>query len=426
MEQPISKFDIVLFGGRIIDPANGRNEIADIGIRNGRITSIAKSIPIDSDAERIDVRGNIVVPGLIDTHAHIFQHVTGRFGLNPDLVGINSGVPFLVDQGGPSCITIPAFRKFIAEPSESGVYAFLSAYVVGGLEGHYYADLYSPSGVDVDATVNLAVENKDIVRGIKAHAEIGGYARWGKEVVSLAKEISRQAEIPLYIHLGQLWPLPDGSDQSPDADEVLAFVADLAEPGDILAHPFTRHPGGFVNQDGQVHPVLKDLMNLGIKVDVGHGSHFSFEMARMVLGAGIIPNTLGADMHGYNTFVPGGRTDDTTDDHLFGGQVKFSLCSAMTELLALGLSLEEIIPMVTSNAAEMLGLTAEIGSMSVGDMANISVLEKENGRWRLSDNTGVTVETDQLLRPKFCIRKGCVHMADAPILPTAEVSSGVK
>jgi dihydroorotase len=76
-------------------------------------------------------------------------------------------------------MTLPGFRHFVAEQAKSRTYAFLSAYLVGGLEGHYYPNLYSPDGVDIDATVKAATANRDLVRGIKAHAEIGGFAGWG-------------------------------------------------------------------------------------------------------------------------------------------------------------------------------------------------------------------------------------------------------
>ena len=153
-------------------------------MRGGRIAAVEKTILPSSATEVIDVAGKLVLPGLIDTHAHVYQYVTGRFGLNPDMVGVRSGVTTVIDQGGPSCMTLPGiFLDFIVEPAATQVYAFLSAYLVGGLEGHYYPNLYSPAGVDIDATVTAANANKDIVRGIKGHAEIGGFARWGIKVL---------------------------------------------------------------------------------------------------------------------------------------------------------------------------------------------------------------------------------------------------
>jgi len=411
-------FDLVLRGGRVIDPAQGIDAVCDVAVANGRIAAVQPDLP--AAGKTIDVRGALVLPGMIDTHAHVFRHVTGRFGLDADMVGVRSGVTTLVDQGGPSLMTLPAFRAYAVEPAQTGIYAFLSAYLVGGLEGHYYPELYGPHGIDVDGTVKVALANPDLIRGIKAHAEIGGFARWGLEAFRLAKEISRQVRLPLYIHFGQLWPLPEGGEGKIDPDRILPEILDLLEPGDILAHPFTRHPGGFVGRDGRVHPIVREALARGLRIDVGHGSHFSFAMARKVLDAGILPHTLGADMHGYNTRLPSDGEDAA--GHMFAGASNFSLTSAMTGLMACGVALEEIVPMVTSHAAQMLGLDGEIGTLRPGAAADVSVLADERGRWVLRDNEGTESVAERMLRPLFCLRAGRRLDADAPILPMAQAA----
>src|SRR6516164_55890 len=168
------KYDLLLRAGRVICPASDIDGVRDLAIHDGRIAAVEESILPSSARETIDVSGKLVLPGLIDTHAHVYQYVTGRFGLNADMVGVHSGVTALIDQGGPSCMTLPGFRQFIVEPAHSRVYAFLSAYLVGGLEGHAYPSLYRPDCLDVEATVRAAKENADLVKGIKAHAELGG------------------------------------------------------------------------------------------------------------------------------------------------------------------------------------------------------------------------------------------------------------
>jgi len=418
-----SNFDLILRGGRVICPASGIDGVKDVGVRGGVIAAIENHILASSANKIVDVSGKLVLPGLIDTHAHVYQYVSGRFGLNADMVGVHSGVTTVVDQGGPSCMTLPGFRHFVVESAKTRVVAFLSAYVVGGLEGHYYPQLYSPDGVDVAATVAAAKANKDIVRGIKAHAEIGGFARWGIRVIEMAAEIGRLAELPVYVHFGQLWGLPESGANGEDADTIVERVIPLLRPGDVLAHPFTRHPGGFVNRQGRVHRVIKAALDRGLKVDVGHGSHFSYRLARTALDAGIVPHTLGADMHGYNTRVPPppGTPKEHPDDenHPFLGQARFSLTQAMSSMMALGLSLDEVVPMVTNNAAAMLGMSGEIGALAVGRAADISVLYDDRARFRLSDNEKNEVVADRLLRPAFCLRAGRRFDADAPILPAA-------
>jgi dihydroorotase len=416
-------FDQLLRGGRVICPASGIDGIRDVAIRNGRIAAVQPDILPTSAREVIDVTGKLVLPGLIDTHAHVYQYVTGRFGMNADMVGVQSGVTTLVDQGGPSCMTLPGFRQFIAGPAKSRVYAFLSAYLVGGLEGHYYPKLYSPDGVDIDAAVKSATANPDIVRGIKAHAEIGGFARWGIRVIEMAAEIGRRADLPVYVHFGQLWGLPESGTNGEDVDTILARVIPLLREGDVLAHPFTRHPGGFVNREGEVHPVIQAALDRGLKVDVGHGSHFSYRLAKKAIAAGIIPTTLGADIHGYNTHVPApaGTPDQHEDDenHPFAGQAKFSLVQAISSMMALGLTLEQVVPMVTSNPARMLGRADEIGALKIGRGADVSVIGERTGRFVLRDNENNEVIAERLLQPEFCLRAGARYDAVAPILPQA-------
>ena len=411
-----SRFELLLRGGRVIDPASGRDDIADIGISGGRIAAIEATLPATAAQQVIDVAGKIVTAGMIDTHAHVYQHVTGRFGLNADMVGVRSGVTTVVDQGGPSCMTIPGFRHFVVDTAETRVLCFISAYLVGGLEGHLYPSLYGPDQVDVKATIRAARANADIVRGVKAHAEIGGASRWGLEVIRLGKRISSELGVPLYIHLGQIWPVKDGA--TIDPDEVVRALMPLMEPGDVLAHPFTRHPGGFVSAaTGEVHPVVRAALERGVTVDVGHGSHFSFEMARRTIAAGIRPHTLGADMHGYNVRLPGDGDAASRPESPFSGVAPFNLTHAMTELMTLGLSLPEVVATVTSNPARMLKMEGSIGALLPGREADVSVLDLLRGRFTLSDNSGEKVIAHELLTPAFALRAGRVMTADSALIP---------
>src|SRR5271170_78770 len=119
----------LLRGGRVIDPGSNVDTVCDIRVRDGRVDAIGVGFEPQAGEEVIDCAGLLVLPGLIDTHAHVYQHVTGRFGLNADMCGVQSAVTTLVDQGGPSCMTLPGFRHYVAETARSRVYAFLSAYL---------------------------------------------------------------------------------------------------------------------------------------------------------------------------------------------------------------------------------------------------------------------------------------------------------
>ena len=256
----MTEFDLIVRGGRVIDPASGIDGLHDVAVKGGTIAQVAPRIA-GTAVRTVNARNQLVIPGMIDTHGHVYQHVTGDFGMNPDEVGIRSGVTAVVDQGGAAPLTIQGFRKFIKDPAATRVYAFVSNYLVGGLLGHRHVGLYGPHGINVRETINAIEKNRDFVKGIKCHAEVGGYSRWGIETLRLGKEASRATKVPVYVHLGRLWAEENGT--AIDPDSVIHEALPLLDPGDILAHPFTKHPGAFVSREGKVHPLIFEAMARG-------------------------------------------------------------------------------------------------------------------------------------------------------------------
>lgn len=419
-----SRFDLLLRGGRVVDPARDLDAVMDVALAGGRVAAVAASIPAKAARRTVNVRDRLVIPGMIDTHAHVYEHVTGSFGLNPDLVGVRAGVTTVVDQGGAGPLTLTGFRKFIAEPATTRVLAFVSNYLVGGLVGHRYTALYGPHGIDVRETVKAIEGNRDLVKGIKAHGEVGGYSRWGVETLRLAKAASRQAKVPVYVHLGRLWAEADGTRIDPDT--VVPEVVPLLDPGDILAHPFTKNAGAFVSREGKVHPLIFEAVERGVHIDVGRGGHMSFAAARAVLDAGLRPFTVGGDVHGYTI----ARLEDGSWDKGYfdererpgeaprpiGGARVGSLVQVLDELLALGLPLIDVVRMVTANAAVLLGLEGEVGTLAPGAAGDVSVLAVDEGEWILSDSLGVELRATMRLRPEIAVRGGVVYQADSPLL----------
>src|SRR5687767_10056392 len=68
-------YDLVITGGRVIDPAHGPATIADVAIKDGLIDLIAPDIPRAQALATYDASGKIVTPGLIDCHVHVFDGV---------------------------------------------------------------------------------------------------------------------------------------------------------------------------------------------------------------------------------------------------------------------------------------------------------------------------------------------------------------
>jgi dihydroorotase len=415
-------YDLLLKGGRVVDPATGVDAVMDVAVTGDRIVEMGAGLnPAKAKVVR-DVSGRLVLPGLIDIHAHCYTHVCGDFGLEPEDIGVRSGVTTVVDQGGASPLTIGGFEQFIAKPSKTRVLSFVSTYLAGGLYGHRYINLYSPDCVDVAAIVRAARAYPELIRGIKSHAEEGNYSRWGVEVLRKAKEAGRETGLPVYIHLGTLWPRKEGVPVDPK--QLLDEVMPLMDADDILAHPFSRHPSGFLGADGKVHPLVLEAVARGVKVDVGRGSHFSFDIARKVIEAGVHPDTLGADLHAYNTvkrvsFNLGGQFRNDSGE-VVETEPTFSLHHAMTEMLALGMPLAKVIATVTSNAARALRLGESLGSLQVGREADISVVELEHGDFTLVDGVGVTQPASERFKPDFVVRAGEVHEPSSQLMPRWE------
>src|SRR5262249_52914494 len=199
----------------------------------------------------------------------------------------------------------------------------------------------------------------------------------------------------------------------------------------LRAHRFPRLSCGFFAEDGPIHPMAKEVLAKGIRLDVGRGAHFSFKNAEMVLAAGILPFTLGADLHGYNVrlkdggrayrgmFTGEGVDSIIADDRTSPFERPYSLHHAMTELVALGVPLAEVVRMATENAAIMLGLEDEMGALSVGMPADISAMRIIDGDWTLIDSEQVTRKARQLIHPEFALRGGRLHRADSPLLSSA-------
>ena len=184
---------------------------------------------------------------MIDTHAHVYQHVTGRFGLDADTGGRalrrhhrgRSGRAELHDAGG-----VPPFHRRTGR--DAACCASSPPIWSAGWRGICIRNCMDPARSTCGRRCGRRATMPTWCAASRAHAEIGGVSRWGLEVIKLAKQIAHEAGLPLYIHLGQLWPVQDGAEV--DADEVVRALVPLMEPGDVLAHPFTRHPGGFISE----------------------------------------------------------------------------------------------------------------------------------------------------------------------------------
>jgi dihydroorotase len=354
------------------------------------VEALPAHVPYESI--KFDDGNTWIAPGFIDTHVHCYKYISGPFGLDPDFCGLRQGVPTVIDQGGPSCINIDAFRHFIAGQAQSNVYCFISAYLAGGVMGHKHVGLYGPGNADAALVIEAIEKNRDLVAGIKAHADHGGFSRWGTELIAKARKMSDATGLPLYLHLGTMWP--DGAGKTYDPVKVLTETAELLRPGDVLAHPFTRRPSGGILPDGSIHPVFRTAKERGLRIDVGRGYHIDFKVARRVLDAGIMPDTLGTDMHGFNC------GPDVAPER------RFNLFFVMSEMAALGIPVDHIVDMVTRNCVSFLPASKRVSD--VGG-AGLTIFRMVRERRQYNDYSGNSIEGDLAFYPVGCVLNGRLH-----------------
>ncbi len=396
------RYDLVIAGDEVIDPGRGTRGPAEIAGRDGRIVAVARSLPSHTAMRRIDARGRLVCPGLVDLHVHVYEWVT-NFGLHPDAAGIHSGATTIVDQGSAGAWTLGGFKAYVADPALTDVRCFVSANLagalMGGMEG---AVLHNPGITRISEIVRVAREYPHLVRGIKSHGESGGLSRWGLEVLEMAVAAGRAAELPLYVHTGELFPVEEAARPAPAG--VLAGLVPVLAPGATLAHVYSTMPDGIAGGGDTIPSAVFEALERGLHFDLGHGVNFSFAIARRMMAAGVLPNTISSDVHGdFHAYHDDSRLD-------------YSLCGAMTKLVALGMALDEVIARTTLHPARILGEEDEIGTLAVGSRADITVLERARGAWMLYDSTGETITVEERLVPDLVVRAGRPIVPDRRLL----------
>ncbi len=372
---------MLLKGGRVLDPGQGLDGLLDVRVRDGRIDEIETNLP-PKGAQVIDVRGLLVLPGLIDAHLHVMDGL-GAFGADPDVFGVGSGVTTVVDAGSAGHSLIRILRRHIVEPAKSRVLAYINLSTMGSVAGPGYSTLADPRLIDEERIGQAVEANRDMIVGIKVMATGTALGSQGLEPLRRARRLADSLHVPLLVHIGESW----GREARPPLiGEVLAQL----RPGDTVTHMFTVHPGGLLDPNGKLWPEVGAARDGGILFDVGHGLHnLNFTVAQRVLDQGLEPDAVSTDGHRLNRSGP-----------------VYDLPTTMAKLMTIGFSLSEVVKMATVNAARLLGRAHEMGSLEVGRAADISVLRVEEREWKAVDSQGASLAARQALIPVLAIRNG--------------------
>lgn len=336
--------DVVLSGGRVIDPSTGLVGDYDVAIADGVVKQIAPSITAPT-RETINCVGKLVLPGLVEGHSHIFEHVS-KVGANATEAHLRRGVVAVADAGTAGASTFNAFRKLVVEPNEMKVLNFLNVSVLGLIDFRY-GELINPATLCVEDALRVAAENPDVVRGFKIRLSEDVVGEAWLELLKQSLGLAEQAGLPLMVHIGE-------------TSEPLKHVLPHLRAGDIVAHCYTGKPHGILG-GGKVLPEVMEARQRGVLFDSAHGrSNLSFDVAREAIADGFLPDIVSSDTSARNWHGP-----------------VFDLLTSISKLVALGADLTDVIERATIVPATLLGIADEgYGTLAVGAPANVTVVEE--------------------------------------------------
>ena len=352
-------YDLVLAGGRVIDPAQGIDGTRDVAFEDGKVAAVAETIDAAGAGEVRDVSGLLVTPGLIDLHTHVYWGATA-IGVKPAPVCARSAATTLIDAGSAGPGNFTGFRAFIIEPSEVRILAYLNI-SFAGIFAFSKAVMVGESGdlrlLNVDACVEAAQANRDLIVGVKVRIGARTSGDSGIKPLKLAIEAAEQLSLPVMAHF----------DQPPPARRQ---VLDLLRPGDVLTHCFRPFPDVPLTA-AEVRAEMQAARELGVIFDIGHGmGSFGFDVARAMLDGGFQPDVISSDVHSLCDDGPA-----------------FDLLVTMSKMLCLGMELSDVIGAATARPAAALG-RPELGTLAPGSPGDAAILAVEDGEFDYVDAKG--------------------------------------
>jgi dihydroorotase len=360
-------YDLVLRGGRVIDPSQKLDAVTDVAFSQGKVARIGPGLQADAGTDVRDVSGAIVTPGLIDLHTHVYWGGTS-LGVDAEDFCRRSGVTTAVDTGSAGPGNFAGFRKHVIEPSQvrnlaylhvsfAGIYAFSPRVMVGESEE---LRLMAP----VDAA-DVANANRDIIVGIKVRVGARASGRSGTVPLDIALQVAEEVGMPVMAHIDE---------PPPSYEEVIARL----RPGDVLTHAFRPYPNSAATAQGTVKQAVLDARRRGVLFDIGHGKgSFAFKTARAMLANGFLPDTISSDVHALCINGPA-----------------FDQVTTMSKFLCLGMPLADVIAASTVNAAFALK-RPELGSLKPGSVGDATLLSVKDGRFDYVDVVGEHLTGDR-------------------------------
>lgn len=361
-----AQYDLIIRGGRVIDPSLRLDAVRDVAIAGGRIAAVEANLAADA-AQVIDARGRLVVPGLIDIHTHYAREKEGP------LVGLSDGVTGWIDAGSQGAEKV-ADMVAVARSSPQPALVLINIGRAGILPDGDTSDLRL---ADVAAAKGAIARHRDYVVGVKARLT-KGVAADDVEVLRRAQEVASAFDLPVMIHMGQT--------VSP-----MSTLLPLLKRGDIVTHMFAPPPHSIVDESGRIFPEVLAARRRGVWFDVANGrnGHIRWDTADRIMQAGFWPDTLSTD---------GNSMSRTT------GVIDFP--NVMSKFLMLGMTVDQVVACATVNPARVFPLFNDRGTLNVGAPADVAILELREGQFEFLDNYNNTRTGRQRLFPSDTVLAG--------------------
>jgi dihydroorotase len=343
-----ASYDLVIKGGRVIDPSLGIDAVRDVAIAGGRIAAVEPDIASYGATEMVDARGKLVVPGLIDIHTH-----AARAKDTPALCLLD-GVTSFIDAGTYGADRIEeTVANARAAPNLGRVLINIAR---PGTQGS--GELMDISRADVPAVRDAIARHRDIIVGIKARLSYNVAGANDVEALKRAQDVATPLNLPVMIHMGQT--------VSP-----LSKIMPLLKRGDIVTHMFAPPPNSIVDENGRMLPEVLAARRRGVWFDLGNGrnGHLRWDILERVMDQGFLPDTFSTD------WTPEGRASGVID-----------FPNVMSRFLMLGMPLDQVIARATVNAARVIDAFNDRGTLNVGAPADVAVLQLRDGTFEYVDN----------------------------------------
>jgi dihydroorotase len=378
-------FDLLLKGGRVIDPANGRDGLFDVAIADRKIAAVATNIPPDTAAQVVDVTGLIVTPGIIDMHTHVYTYpptpTSYVESMYADAHLFASGVTTTVDAGTAGWRNFSDFKAQCIDRSQVRILAYLNIAGDGMVDKQCEQDIG-----DMHPRIAAAVAEAygSLIVGIKtAHYWTrlpwdAAHPPWVS--VERAVEAGEMCQMPVMV---DFWPRPP---ERPYPDLILKKL----RPGDIHTHVFAQQ-FPIVDDQGHVYDHIWQARKRGVIFDLGHGAgSFWFRNAVPALRDRFVPDSISTDFHMGNVNGP-----------------VLSMLTTMSKCLCMGMPIPDVIYRSTVTPAREIG-RPELGTLSAGAEADVAVLKHLAGDFGYVDCGRAKMIGHEKLECSLTLRAGQV------------------